>query len=139
MILILFKLIELLLPLTYVAGLIVVIRYFRTGRKAVFILLLCYFLFGIYSCTLARHVNRFVTSRMSTEITQEKLETYEAYQKDVEELHLKHFGVSAGNVTAAVQHVSVPLGQILLVIALIMIGKQTKKKTPNKIQQVTSL
>ena len=66
----LLKLIEGLWPVTYLAGLLVAIAYFRQHGKPVFVLLLIYFALGIYSQTLARHVDKFFMSRSAAEISQ---------------------------------------------------------------------
>lgn len=130
---ILLRLIEVLQPVTYLAGLFVAIRYFRKHGKPVFVLLLVYFALGVYSHTLARHVDRFFMSRSSTEILQEQLDRYEAYQKEAEDLHLKHFGTATGHTATAIKRIQFPLGQILLVTTLFLLGRRMKPETPNEI------
>ena len=127
------RLIEALWPVTYLAGLIVTIRYFRKHGRPVFAMLLVYFALGLYSSTLARHVNRLIRLKYTPEITQEQIEKYEAYQKETEELHIKHFGTAPGSVATVVKRVTVPLGQILLVATLLLLGKRIERKTPNRV------
>ncbi|MDD5708773.1 MAG: hypothetical protein PHR35_22895 [Kiritimatiellae bacterium] len=129
---ILLRLIDGLWPVAYLAGLLVTFRYFRKHGKPVFVLLLVYFAMGIYSHTLARHVDRFFMSRTVTDITHEQLEKFEAYQKDSEDLYVKHFGVTPGHTTTAVRWIQFPLGQILLVITLFLVGKRIESMTPNQ-------
>ncbi|NLB65871.1 MAG: hypothetical protein GX803_05320 [Lentisphaerae bacterium] len=128
----LFKLIEGLWPVTYLTGLFVTIAYFRKHGKPVFVLLLIYFALGVYSHTLARHVDRFFMSRSAAEISQAQLDKYEAYQKETEDLYLKHFGTAPGHTATAVGRIQFPLGQILLVLILFLLGRQMKQKTPNQ-------
>jgi len=129
---ILLKLIEGLWPVTYLAGLLVTIAYFRKHGKPVFALLLVYFALGVYAHALARHVDRFFMSRSVTEISQEQLDKYEAYQKEAEDLHLKHFGTAPGHTATAVKRIQFPLRQILLVTTLFLLGRRMKQKTPNQ-------
>ena len=129
---ILLKLIEGLWPVTYLAGLLVTIAYFRKHGKAVFVLLLIYFALGVYSHTLARHVDRFFMSRSVTEISQEQIDKYEAHQKEAEDLYIKHFGTAPGHTATAVKRIQFPLGQILLVSTLFLLGRRMKQKTPNQ-------
>jgi len=98
---------EMLWPLTYIVGVLVSWVYYRKQGKAIISLLLIYFALGIYSSTLAPYVNRLSASRYSTEITAEQLERYEAYQKELDALHLKYPEIAPGTL---VKHVSFPLG-----------------------------
>ncbi len=129
---ILIKLIDALWPVTYLAGLLVTIAYFRKHGRPVFVLLLVYFALGVYSHTLARHVDRFFMSRSVTAITQEQLDKYEAYQKEQEDLYIKHFGIAPGHTATAVKRIQFPLGQILLVVTLFLLGRRMKQRTPNQ-------
>ncbi|HMP00771.1 MAG TPA: hypothetical protein PKE26_16870 [Kiritimatiellia bacterium] len=131
---ILLRTIELLWPLTCVVGLLVSWVYYRKRGKAIISLLLIYFALGLYSSTLAPYVNRLWVSTFSTEITAEQLERYEAYQKDVDALHVKYPEIAPGTV---VKHVSFPLGQILLVITLFILGTRMTKGSPNKTMEPT--
>ncbi|HOS66227.1 MAG TPA: hypothetical protein PK251_15920 [Candidatus Latescibacteria bacterium] len=115
---------EMLWPLTYIVGVLVSWVYYRKQGKAIISLLLIYFALGIYSSTLAPYVNRLSASRYSTEITAEQLERYEAYQKELDALHLKYPEIAPGTL---VKHVSFPLGQILLVTTLFILGRQLEK------------
>jgi len=115
---------EMLWPLTYIVGVLVSWEYYRKQGKAIISLLLIYFALGIYSSTLAPYVNRLSASRYSTEITAEQLERYEAYQKELDALHLKYPEIAPGTL---VKHVSFPLGQILLVTTLFILGRQLEK------------
>ena len=125
---ILIRLFEILWPITYLAGFLVSVKYFRKHGRVVFFLLLMYFGLGLYSCTLAKSANRFLMSRTATEIKPETLEMLEAYQKDLDVLHVKYPEIAPGTV---VKHVSFPFGQILLVVTLFLIGQQNKRKAPN--------
>jgi len=129
---ILLKLIEALWPVTYLAGLLVTVAFFRKHGRPVFVLLLLYFALGVYSHTLARHVDRFFMTRSVTAISQEQLDQYEAYQKESEDLHIKHFGTAPGHTATAVRRIQFPLGQILLVTTLFLLGRRMKQETPNQ-------
>ncbi len=126
------RVIEALLPLTYLAGLAVAIRYFRKHGKPVFALLFLYFAFGIYSCTVAPHVNRLIRSKCVKEPTQELVEKYEAYQKESMELQTKYFPDTRTPFAVNIRTVSIPFREILLVVALFLLGKRIENKTPNK-------
>ena len=121
-------LIEYLWPITYLAGLVVTIRYFRKHGKAVLIMLLLYFVLGVYSHTLSPHVERLFWPK-AAEFTPEQMEKYEEYQKEAEELQLKHFGEIPGSIATVVKRVSIPFGQILLVAMLFLLGKRIEKDT----------
>ena len=125
---ILMRLIEALWPVTYLAGLIITIMYFRRHGRPVFILLLVYFALGVYSHTLSRHVDQYFMSRSVSTITQKQIEKYEAYQKDLNDLQFKHPDVVPGTVVHRVQF---PFGQLLLVVALFLIGRRINGKSPN--------
>jgi hypothetical protein len=129
---ILLKLIEGLWPVTYLAGVLVTLAYFRKHGKSVFVLLLVYFALGVYAHTLAGHVDRFFMSRSVTEISQEQLDKYEAYQKENEDLYIKHFGTAPGHTATAIKRIQFPLGQILLVTTLFLLGRRMKQETPNQ-------
>ena len=125
---ILIRLLELLWPLTYIAGILVSWMYYRKRGRAIISLLLIYFVLGLYSSTLAPYVNRLWASRYSTEITAKQLEQLEAYQKELDALHIKYPEIAPGTL---VKHVSFPLGQILLVTTLLILGKRMTKESPN--------
>lgn len=122
----LLKLIELLWPITYLAGLVVALLYYRKFGKPVFILLLVYFCLGIYTCTISQYVNRRISSSSTSQISQELIEKYEAYQKDEAELHARHFGTRPTGLRPSVKKVHFPYGQIILVVALFLLGKREK-------------
>ena len=129
---ILIRLIELLWPVIYLAGIIVTTKYFRKHGKPVLILLLMYFTVGLYSCTLAKPVNRFIRSKFPPNIPQEQVEKYRAYQADVNAVQAKHFGATAVHTEAIVKNVTLPLGQILLVSSLFFLGKRMNSREPNQ-------
>jgi len=134
----LLKLIEGLWPVTYLLGLLVAIAYFRQHGKHVFVLLLIYFALGIYSQTLVRHVDKFFMSRSAAEISQAQFDKYEAYQKEAEELYFKHFGTAFDHTVTAVRRIQFPLGQMLLVLTLFLLGRRMKQKKPNQVHHGTA-
>ena len=131
---ILLRTIEVLWPLTYIVGLLVSWMYYRKRGKAIISLLLIYFALGVYSSTLAPYVNRLWASRYSTEVTAEQLVQYEAYQKELDALHVKYPEIAPGTL---VKHVSFPLGQILLVTTLFILGRRLMKGSPNQRLEAT--
>lgn len=84
------------------------------------------------SSTLAAYVNRRWTSTHSTEITADQLEKYEAYQKELDVLHVKYPEFAPRTL---VKHVSFPFGQILLVTTLFILGRRMTKGSPNNHRQ----
>ena len=116
------------------AGLFVSVKYFRNRGKVIISLLIVYFVLGLYACTVAPYVNRLWVSRFSTEITAEKLDRYEAYQKELDALHVKYPEIAPGTL---VKHVAFPFGQILLVTMLFILGSRMTKETPNQTFEAT--
>lgn len=126
---ILIRLIEFLWPLTYIIGLFVSWIYYRKQGKTIISLLLIYFTLGVYSSTLAPYVNRLWASKYSTEITAEQLARYESYQKELDTLHVKYPEIAPGTL---VKHVFFPLGQILLVTTLFILGRRITTQPPGR-------
>ncbi len=132
----LIRTIKLLWPLIYTAGLVVSWTYYRKQGKAVISLLLIYFALGLYASTLAPYANRLWTHRHVSSITAKQIERYEAYQKELNALHIKYAEIDPGTL---VGHVSIPLGQILLVKALFIFGRRQMKGHPSQQSECTTL
>jgi len=120
-----FKAIDILWPITYLVGFYVTIKYFRAHNKPVFILLLLYFALGIFSSTAMPYIYNFYYSHMSNDNIGELLHKLDAYQADLDQLHLKYPDIEPGTL---VKHVSFPFGQIILVTALYILGVRSKKE-----------
>ena len=113
-------------PLIYLTGLLISIQGWRWSKKKAYWLLFTYFILGLYSVTGAPHVNAWIDHRFGEKpnptVTAKKIEM----QKEIGKLYEKY--ELPGE--ALKSNISIPLGQLLLVIALWMIIRRERNTEP---------